>query len=436
MRDDRVRPHVDEDVGRDEIAAAGPAALGRLDDDGQRRLALALLDVALDLDHRVGADDRADADVGVLGRPDREAAGRLDEPAHEVVVGRLEHDHPRGGRALLPRVVEGRDDDLADGHIEIGVRVDDDRVLAAHLGDDLLDAVGGGVLGRLADDAQPDIHGAGEGDEVHARVTHEEVADLAAGAGEEVDRPRRCAGRLEEARHLRGDHGRGAGRLDDHRVAGDQRRAGHAGEDRERKVPRRDDECDAARLIEVDVVLAGHVAHAPGLAQAQHLAPVVLEEVDRLVDVPVRLAARLAGLERHERGELERLGAHELGRPEQHGRALLGRRVAPRRERRLGSGHGGFGLGTAAVGDRADHLVRGRRVHRRQGLRGLDVAAADAQRVVRAEAAAHRRERRVVSLTVLAAREVGVRLVDERRRIVRVGGGDDRKPGRLGCEVR
>src|SRR5450756_2128385 len=66
LRDDRVRPHVDADVGRDEIAAAGPAALGRLDDGGQRRLALALLDVALDLDHRVGGDDRADAMVCLL----------------------------------------------------------------------------------------------------------------------------------------------------------------------------------------------------------------------------------------------------------------------------------------------------------------------------------------------------------------------------------
>ena len=44
-----------------------------------------------------------------------------------------------------------------------------------------------GVLRRLADDAQADLHGAGEGDEVDARVADEEVADLAARAGQEVD---------------------------------------------------------------------------------------------------------------------------------------------------------------------------------------------------------------------------------------------------------
>ena len=58
----------------------------------------------------------------------------------------------------------------------------------------------GRVLRRLADDAQADLHRAGEGDEVDAGVADEEVADLAARAGQEVDDAGRRAGRLEEAR--------------------------------------------------------------------------------------------------------------------------------------------------------------------------------------------------------------------------------------------
>ena len=229
--------------------------------------------------------------------------------------------------------------------------------------------------------------------------------------------------------------GRRPRRLHDHGVAGDEGRAGHAGEDGEREVPRGDHEGDAARLVEVDVVLAGRVAHAPGRAQAQHLAPVVLEEVDRLVHVAVGLAPRLARLEGHERRELHGLGAHELGGAEEHGRALDRRGVPPRRQRGARRGDGRFGLGAAAVGDRAHHLVRRRRVHRVQRPRRLDVAAADAQRVVRAEAPAHRRQRRVVRLAVLAAREVGVRLVAERARVRRVRGLRGRQPPRLGAEV-
>ena len=185
-------------------------------------------------------------------------------------------------------------------------------------------------------------------------------------------------------------------------VAGDERGARHAGEDREREVPGGDDDGDAARLVEVDVVLAGDVAHAPRPVEAQHLAPVVLEEVDRLVDVAVGLAPRLAGLEGHEGGELEDLLAHERGGAEEHGGALPRRRVAPGRERRLGRGDGGLGLGTPAVGGRADHLGRPRRVHRRQSLRGVGLATADDERIVRAEPAAHGGERGVVRVAVLA----------------------------------
>ena len=95
-----------------------------------------------------------------------------------------------------------------------------------------------------------------------------------------------------------------------------------------------------------------------GCVEAQHLAPVVLEEVDRLVDVAVGLAPRLARLEGHQRRELEDLLAHALGGAEQHAGALARRRVAPGRERRPRRGDGRLGLGTAAAGDRADHLGR------------------------------------------------------------------------------
>ena len=179
----------------------------------------------------------------------------------------------------------------------------------------------------------------------------------------------------------------------------------------------------------------GTLAHAALPVEAQHLAPVVLEEVDRLVGVAVRLAARLARLERHEGGELEDLPSHQLGGAEEHGGALARRRVAPRRQRRLGRGDRGLGLGTAAVGDRADDLGRPRRVHRREPLGRVGLAPADDERMVRAEPGAHRDERGVVGVAVLAPREVGVRLVDEARRRLRVGRRDRRAPRRLAAEV-
>src|SRR5260370_18269 len=61
------------------------------------------------------------------------------------------------------------------------------------------------------------------------------------------------------------------GRFHDDGVAGDECGGGHAEEDGEREIPGGDDDRDAARLEEVEVLLAGDV-FAPGLAEAEHFA--------------------------------------------------------------------------------------------------------------------------------------------------------------------
>ena len=136
-------------------------------------------------------------------------------------------------------------------------------------------------------------------------MAYEVVADLVAGAGQVVDdAPRGTpAARSRRTSSPATTGGGPAGFTITALPAA--REARHAGEDREREVPGRDHEGDAARLVEVDVVLAGRVAHAPWLAEAQHLAPVIFEEIDGLGDVGVGLAPGLAGLEGLERGERE-----------------------------------------------------------------------------------------------------------------------------------
>ena len=69
-----------------------------------------------------------------------------------------------------PCVAEGAGDDAVHGLVEVGVVVDDDRVLAAHLGDDALDVVlARRRLGGLAVDEQADAARAGEGDHAPRR---------------------------------------------------------------------------------------------------------------------------------------------------------------------------------------------------------------------------------------------------------------------------
>ena len=100
-------------------------------------------------------------------------------------------------RALLAGVAEGRGDDRRDRVVEVGVGVDDDAVLAAHLGDHPLDVVLAlRRLGGGADDLEPDRARAGERDQVHARVAHQRRAGLAE-PGQQAERVGRHAGAVQ-----------------------------------------------------------------------------------------------------------------------------------------------------------------------------------------------------------------------------------------------
>ena len=86
-------------------------------------------------------------------------------------------------------------DHADDRLVEVGVVVDDDRVLAAHLGDHPLDVVLARLdLGRLAVDQQPHVARAGEGDEVDVGMVDQRLADLLAQARQVVQHARRQPG--------------------------------------------------------------------------------------------------------------------------------------------------------------------------------------------------------------------------------------------------
>ena len=152
--------------------------------------------------------------------------------------------------------------------------------------------------------------------------------------------------------------GRRAGRLEHDGVAGDDGRGGHAGHDRAREVPRRDDDADAQR----DVVQLGLVVRLGigrmRLAQPQHLAAVELQEVDRLRGVGVGLDPRLAGFEHHQRAELVLALAHDLCRMEQVTGPLRIWNALPVLERPGRFAHCAVGQLRRRLADPADHLAK------------------------------------------------------------------------------
>ena len=188
------------------------------------------------------------------GWPTIDQLRRPDQAVDQLVEDRAEADHPGGGRALLAGVAEGAGHDGRDGLVEVGVGVDDDGVLAAHLGHHPLDvALAGLVDGGVLDDRQADRRRAGEGHERHLGPGHQLGADLLAHAGQEGQRPRRHARLQQDLHQAVGDPRRLLGRLEQHGVAGHQRRRHHPAGDGQREVPGGDDDAHPPRLVAVGV---------------------------------------------------------------------------------------------------------------------------------------------------------------------------------------
>src|SRR5207237_9762123 len=91
-------------------------------------------------------------------------------------------DDSAGGRAALAGRSEGRPQDAVRGQVQIRVRHDDDRVLAAKLEADALQ-----TPARQLGDALAGRRVAGERDDLDVRRVDDGVPDLRAGARHEID---------------------------------------------------------------------------------------------------------------------------------------------------------------------------------------------------------------------------------------------------------
>src|SRR6185437_16238743 len=95
------------------------------------------------------------------------------------------------------------------------------------------------------------------------------------------------------------------------RIAGDEGGGGHAAQDGKREIPRRDNDGDAARLVEIAVLFTGYIATARR-SEPQHLAAIELAVIDALGDIGIGLAPRLAALVDLPSRQLETSPPHHL----------------------------------------------------------------------------------------------------------------------------
>jgi hypothetical protein len=156
-------------VGLVVVAAVQVQALTAADDAAA--LLAGQFDVLLDLLQVPLPRHRADDGLGLPGVADRYAGDGVGEDADHGVVERARDEQAWAAHAELAGVEDEGLDDRADGLLDVGVREDDVRRVAAELHGDRLQALAGDARRVPADRGRP-----GEGDLVDAGVAQQRLA--------------------------------------------------------------------------------------------------------------------------------------------------------------------------------------------------------------------------------------------------------------------
>ena len=287
------------------------------------------------LDERVHAlavglgDQRAHLRLGVQRVAHLDLAGLLGERDDELVVEPLLDEDPRARLAALAGRVVDRPDRARDRRVEVGVREDDVRALAAELQRQPLDR-----LRAEPHDLAAGLRGARERDLVDAGVPDEVGAGRRAVAGDDVDRP---GGEPDLGRELREPKRRRrclrVG-LEDDGAAGRERRRELPRGHQQRVVPRNDLAGDADRLLQR--VGEDRAADRVGAAgDRRDRRGVEAEVLDGAEELCLRRGDRLADVARLELGELLPVRGNRVRQRVQEARALVRGRLAPVARRAL-----------------------------------------------------------------------------------------------------
>ena len=214
--------------------------------------------------------------------------------------------------------------------------------------------IGPSLAASVAVDRARDLGRAGEDDAGDVGMGDQRRADAAV-AGDEMQRARRDAGLVQQGDGLGRDQRRLLGGLGDDAVAGHQRRGDLAQENRQRKVPGRDRDEDAA-AAQASVLLS---PVGPGIAtlaaeQLSALRGVVAAEIGGFAHLGERVVERLAALALQQRDEVRAAALEQIGGLLQRRRARCRRRPAPGREARACRGDRRACVLRRRVGDRLE----------------------------------------------------------------------------------
>ena len=248
------------------------------------------------------------------------------QPIGDVVL----HIKKAQGRAALPGAVESGNESVGDDLLGERRRIDDHRILPTGFGDQWRDRTGAGRQALV--DRAPGLGRAGKRDPGDPRIGDQRGADRFAVSRQQMQDIARYASR-QQMPHRRGSDERGLfGRLGNDGIAGGERGRDLAGEDRQRKIPRRDAGEDAATVQPDLILLAGRAGQALRHGEfGARAGRVIAQEIDGLAHLRQGGrygAAALANDQRHQRGAVLLV---EIGGAFENRGALFGWRIVPAR---------------------------------------------------------------------------------------------------------
>ncbi len=213
------------------------------------------------------------------------------------------------------------------------------------------------------------------------------LADRRAFARQEIEHTWRERNLFHQLHELRRDDRRIVRGFQHNRVACDDCRCGHSDRNRQREIPRWNDNADAERDVFQFVGLERKRRGRERLrfGVTQRLSRVKLHEVNRLGGVGFGFGPGLADLVNHPGVEFVFAPAHHSGGLEEVIRAVFSRDILPGLESLPCGGQGFVGQFFRAVVNAPDDLVESRWVERIAQIAGRVTLAADDYRVLAAQ---------------------------------------------------
>ncbi|MCY1520900.1 hypothetical protein D9M68_556950 [compost metagenome] len=364
--------------GGGHIGALGELAFGdALAADQQACAFLAAgLDVAEHAFHVGEAGQRAEVGVGVFRVAQADALDALDHLGLEAGLQGARYEHAGAVGADLAGAEEvGHHGDVG-GAVEVGVFEDDQRRLAAQFHGHFLER----GAGRAGHHLLAGGGAAGEGDFLDQRVLGQPLADFAAAAGEDVEHAVRHAGFGVDFRQLQHAQRSDFAGLEDHRVAGGQRRGGFPHGDLHRVVPGAD-AGDHAQGLAAGVDEAGLAQRDLLAFDGGDQAGVVLDHVGAGDDVHgAGFGQRLAGVQGFQLGQFVVALTQDVHGAAQDARTLHGGHRGPDLLALDGAGDGALDVVLAGALDLGQDFTVGRVDGLEAGAAaGVDVAAANVE---------------------------------------------------------